>query len=122
MPILAVNGGGNTPNGEAAEDRNEGAYVLTGVEHTAREDEAYTFSFDESTATDAETRLETRNSDLAFWGDIHNEETAATLTSDQGSTQWRWLAMTDGAVSPTAAAASNGTEVWTLISSGPLDL
>ena len=35
MPIVAVNGGGNTPNGRVYEAH--GAYLLTGVEHTARE-------------------------------------------------------------------------------------
>ena len=87
MPILAVNGGGNTPNGEAAGDRSDATYVLTGIEDTTREDSdnADTFSFDQST-TYAEGRFETRSSDLAFWGDIHSTKTEATLTWEEGST------------------------------------
>jgi hypothetical protein len=58
MTIVAVNGGGNTPNGEAAGARSEGAYVLTGVEHRAREDsgEADTFSFDQSVSENSASR------------------------------------------------------------------
>jgi len=36
MPIVAVNGGGNTPNGGAPFEA-DGPYLLTRVEHTARE-------------------------------------------------------------------------------------
>src|SRR5215204_4986142 len=46
MPIVAVNGGGNTPNGEAPFEA-DGGYLLTGVEHTAREflPDGNTFNF-----------------------------------------------------------------------------
>ena len=72
MTIVAVNGGGNTPNGEAAGARSEEAYVLTGVEHTAREDsgEADTFSFDQSVS---------ENSDLAFWGKLRYASDGGTF-------------------------------------------
>jgi len=78
MTIVAVNGGGNTPNGEAATDRSDGTYVLTRVSHTAQED---SFNFDQIT-TETETKFE--NSDLAFWGTTAFEDGEATLTSEQG--------------------------------------
>src|SRR5215204_7345773 len=103
MTIVAVNGGGNTPNGEAATDRSDGTYVLTSS-HTAQDD---SFNFDQIT-TDTQTKFE--NSHLAFWGTTAFEDAEATLTSEQGDDTAAIAGIVIASTSDNNRVSSDGTD------------
>jgi hypothetical protein len=94
-------------------------YLILELDKSPEDD---TLVFDEGSSADGSKHI--TSSDIAFWGDLAYEETEATLTSDQGSTEANRLYVGNLSYDTTMdhAAPSNGTEVWTLLSSGPLDL